>query len=63
MVSVGDRELMALPPELAGWATLAERGELTLGLPNEPGLYRRSPLRMPEGTAKRWIDEDRAEHS
>lgn len=39
---------------------MAERGGLRIGGPNNPALYRESPLPpAPEGTAQRLIDEDR----
>lgn len=47
-----------LPPELAGLATLAERGLLTLGLPGK-GRYPKSPLRSRRGRAARLLDAER----
>jgi antitoxin (DNA-binding transcriptional repressor) of toxin-antitoxin stability system len=40
---------------------LAEKGGLLIGEPHDPGLYVASPLRAPEGTAARLIDEERGE--
>ena len=45
----------------AGLRRLAEKGGLLVGEPNDPSVYRPSPLRSPEGTAKELLDSDRGE--
>jgi antitoxin (DNA-binding transcriptional repressor) of toxin-antitoxin stability system len=49
-----------LPPAMAGLAALAERGLLTLGLPGKAS-YPRTGIRVPAGTARRLLDEERQE--
>lgn len=50
-----------LSPDMAGLRRLIERGIVSEGGPNDPSLYRRSPLRSPPGTAQRLIDAEREE--
>lgn len=38
---------------------LVESGRVTLGKPNNPGLYGPPLLHLPEGTARKWLDESR----
>jgi len=49
------------PRASAGLYQLAVQGRLTLGGPNRPDLYQLSGPRLPEGTAARLLDEDRAD--
>ena len=44
---------------LAGLRTLIDQGLVREGSPTDPSAYRLSPLRTPDGTAQRMIDEDR----
>jgi prevent-host-death family protein len=44
---------------LAGLQVLIDRGIVSEGLPNDPSLYVRTGLRLPEGTGKRLLDEER----
>jgi hypothetical protein len=44
-----------------GLVDLARRGILKLGLPNDPTLYTRSSVSLPEGTAAALLDEERAD--
>ncbi len=48
-----------LPPELAGLQRLIDQGLVSEGGPNDPKLYKRSPLRCPPGTVQRLLDEMR----
>jgi len=38
-----------------------EAGRATLGRPNDPSLYTRSPIRCPRGTAERLLNELRSD--
>ena len=40
---------------------MAEKGGLLVGEPNDPSIYRPSPLRFPDGTAKKLLEADRGE--
>jgi prevent-host-death family protein len=44
-----------------GLADLARRGLVTLGLPNDPKIYRRMPRLLKAGELQRLIDEERGE--
>ena len=44
-----------------GLADLARRGRITLGLPNDPKVYRRMPRLLKAGELQRLIDEERGE--
>jgi antitoxin (DNA-binding transcriptional repressor) of toxin-antitoxin stability system len=44
-----------------GLASLARRGLVTLGLPNDPKVYRRKPKLLKPGELQRLIDEERGE--
>jgi hypothetical protein len=45
-----------VPAELAGLHELASRGMLRLGKSNRGMRYPRSPVRLPEGSAKAALD-------
>jgi len=45
--------------ELAGLRILIDQGLVREGGPTDPSAYRVSPLKTPDGTAQRIIDEDR----
>ncbi|MBI4608241.1 MAG: type II toxin-antitoxin system prevent-host-death family antitoxin [Candidatus Rokubacteria bacterium] len=45
----------------SGLAGLAKKGLLTLGAPNEAGLYPAMPSRLPAGRVQRLLEEERAE--
>jgi prevent-host-death family protein len=45
--------------ELAGLRVLIDQGLVREGTPTDPSAYRPSPLRAPDGTARRDIDLDR----
>ena len=51
----------AAAPGREGLADLARRGLVTLGLPNDPKVYRRMPKLLKPGELKRLIDEERGE--
>lgn len=40
---------------------LADTGALRIGERHDPGLYERSPLRVPAGTARQLLEEEREE--
>lgn len=42
-----------------GLAALARRGSLSLGAPNEAGLYPSLPRLLPRGRVQRMLDEER----
>lgn len=44
-----------------GLVDLARRGLVTIGLPNDPKVYRRMPRRLKPGELQRLIDEERGE--
>lgn len=44
-----------------GLAELARRGLVTIGLPNDPKVYRRMPRRLKAGELQQLIDEERGE--
>lgn len=44
-----------------GLTALAQRGEVTLGSPNNPSLYPAMPAVVPPGTAERLLHEERGE--
>jgi prevent-host-death family protein len=44
-----------------GLAELARRGLVTIGLPNDPKVYRRMPRLLKPGELQRLIDEERGE--
>jgi prevent-host-death family protein len=44
-----------------GLADLARRGLVTVGLPNDPKVYRRMPRRLKRGELQRLIDRERGE--
>ena len=48
-----------VPVELAGLHELASRGMLRLGKSNRGMRYPRSPVRLPEGSAKAALDAER----
>ncbi len=48
-----------VPVELAGLHELASRGMLRLGKSNRGVRYPRSPVRLPEGSAKAALDAER----
>src|SRR5712692_11539609 len=48
-----------VPVELTGLHELAKRGLLQLGKSNKGVRYSRSPVRLPEGTAKATLDAER----
>ena len=48
-----------VPVELAGLHDLASRGILRLGKSNRGVRYPRSPVRLPEGSAKAALDAER----
>jgi len=48
-----------VPVELAGLHELAGRGMLRLGKSNRGMRYPRSPVRLPEGSAKAALDAER----
>ena len=48
-----------VPAELAGLHELASRGVLRLGKSNRGTRYPRSPVRLPEGSAKAALDAER----
>jgi prevent-host-death family protein len=43
-----------------GLAALARRGDLTLGSPNEPALYRKLPRLLKRRTAASLLDDERS---
>lgn len=47
--------------ELAGVRTLIDQGLIREGGPNDPAVYVRSPVRLPPGTVKRLLDEERGD--
>ena len=53
----------SVPAELAGLHALAGRGILRLGKSNRGMRYPRSPVRLPEGTAKATLDAEREDAS
>lgn len=63
----GEVVAMLVPPRRAaatgreGLADLARRGLVTLGLPNDPKVYRRMPKLLKPGELQRLIDEERGE--
>ena len=48
-----------LDDELAGLRVLVDQGLVREGTPTDPSAYRDSPLRAPDGTARRVLDLDR----
>jgi prevent-host-death family protein len=48
-------------PGREGLADLARRGLVTLGLPNDPRVYRRKPRLLKPAALRRLIDEERGE--
>jgi antitoxin (DNA-binding transcriptional repressor) of toxin-antitoxin stability system len=52
-----------VPVELAGLHELAKRGLLRLGKSNKGVRYPRSPVRLPEGTAKATLDAEREDRA
>ena len=52
-----------VPVELAGLDELAKRGLLRLGKSNKGVRYPRSPIRLPEGTAKATLDAEREDRA
>jgi len=44
-----------------GLVDLARRGLVTIGLPNDPKVYRRMPRRLKAGELQQLIDEERDE--
>lgn len=49
------------PPTEPGLVSLARRGSITLGAPNDPGVYTPLPQVLPPGTAQRLLNEERSE--
>ena len=49
----------SVPVELAGLHELASRGMVRLGKSNRGMRYPRSPVRLPEGSAKAALDAER----
>ena len=52
-----------VPAEMAGLHELAKRGLLRLGKSNKGVRYPRSPVRLPEGTAKATLDAEREDRA
>jgi len=47
--------------DLAGVRPLIDQGLIREGGPNDPSVYERSPVRLPPGTVKRLLDEERGD--
>ena len=46
----------------SGFAGLAGKGLLTLGVPNEAGLYPAMPSLLPAGRVQRLLEEERSDY-